>query len=90
MTALLEAQHVTKIFGGGVAQKRRTVALEDFSLSIDGGRAATIGVVGESGSGKSTMAWLLLGLESPTRGDILYQGKALRRLSRPVPQQGPH
>ena len=82
MTALLEARHVTKIFGGGLIKKHRTIALEDFSLSIGGGQPTITGVVGESGSGKTTMARLLLGLESPTRGKVLYEGKDLRRLSR--------
>jgi oligopeptide/dipeptide ABC transporter ATP-binding protein len=82
MTALLEARNVTKIFGGGLIKKYRTVALEDFSLSIGGGQPTITGVVGESGSGKTTMARLLLGLESPTQGEVLYKGKDLRRLSR--------
>jgi oligopeptide/dipeptide ABC transporter ATP-binding protein len=82
MTALLEAQHVTKIFGGGLIKKHRTIALEDFSLSIGGGQPSITGVVGESGSGKTTMARLLLGLESPTQGEVLYKGKDLRKLSR--------
>ena len=82
MTALLEARHVTKIFGGGLIKKHRTIALEDFWLSIGSGQPSITGVVGESGSGKTTMARLLLGLESLTRGDVLYKGKDLRRLSR--------
>ena len=82
MTALLEARHATKIFGGGLIRKHRTLALEDFSLSIGSGQPSITGVVGESGSGKTTMARLLLGLESPTRGEVLYKGKDLRQLSR--------
>jgi oligopeptide/dipeptide ABC transporter ATP-binding protein len=81
MTALLEAQHVTKIFGRGLINKQRTIALEDFSLSISSGQPMITSVVGESGSGKTTMARLLLGLESPTLGDVLYNGRDLRRLS---------
>jgi peptide/nickel transport system ATP-binding protein len=81
MTALLEARHVTKIFGAGVIKRHRTVALEDFSLSIGNGQPSITGVVGESGSGKTTMARLLLGLESPTHGEVLYDGKDLRQLS---------
>ena len=82
MTALLEARHVTKIFGGGLFRKHRTVALEDFSFSIGNGQPSITGVVGESGSGKTTMARLLLGLETPTSGEVLYKGKDLRQLSR--------
>jgi len=82
MTALLEAQHVTKVFGRGLIKKHRVLALEDFSLSIAGGQPTIIGVVGESGSGKTTMARLLLGLEAPSEGRVLYKGKDLRHLSR--------
>ncbi len=81
MTALLEAQRVTKVFTSGLVQRKRTVALEDFSLTLDIERPSIVGIVGESGSGKSTMARLLLGLETPTRGAVLYRGKALQKLT---------
>jgi oligopeptide/dipeptide ABC transporter ATP-binding protein len=82
MTALLEAQHVTKIFSGGMFKTTGVVALRDFSLSVDAESPSIISVVGESGSGKSTMARLLLGLETPTTGAVLYRGKRLHDLSR--------
>src|SRR5438128_8513037 len=81
MTTLLEAQHVTKIFSSGLLDRHSTVALEDFSLAIDGGRPSIGAVVGESGSGKTTLARLLLGLVAPTRGEILYQGQDLQNMS---------
>ena len=80
MTALLEARDVTKIFGSGVSHRADTVALRHFTFGIDAERPSITGVVGESGSGKSTMARLLLGLETPTEGSVLYQGQDLRRL----------
>jgi len=82
MTALLEARNLTMIFGAGLVKRQRTLALDDFSFSMDREQLSITGVVGESGSGKTTMARLLLGLESPTQGEVLYQGKDLRRLSR--------
>src|SRR5512137_1422196 len=81
MTALLEARHVTKIFGGGVFDRNTTVALEDFSLAIDSDRPSITAVVGESGSGKTTLARLLLGLVTPTRGQVLYQGQDLQHMT---------
>lgn len=72
MTPLIEAQNVTKVFGQG---KRRTVALDDFSLTIQDDKPAFITVAGESGSGKTTLARLLLGFLSPSSGQILYKGK---------------
>jgi oligopeptide transport system ATP-binding protein len=81
---LLEVEHVTKhfpvtkglLFASNVGWIR---AVEDVSFRIDSGE--TLGLVGESGCGKSTTAKLVLLLEHPTSGDILYQGINLERLS---------
>lgn len=48
-------------------------AVENASFSVR--RGETLGIVGESGCGKSTTANLLLGLETPTAGDILFNGQ---------------
>jgi len=82
MTAILEAQQVTKIFGGGLFDRTRTVALDDFSMAIDGDKPTITAVVGESGSGKTTLARLLLGVTSPTQGSVLYKGQDLRKLTK--------
>ena len=81
MTALLEARHVTKIFGGGIFDRTHTIALEDFSMAVATDPPAITAVVGESGSGKTTLARLLLGLADTTSGDVCYKGKNLRKLS---------
>jgi len=79
---LLELQHVSKFFGGGgLFNKRKVAALNDFSLEIDAKPPTITAIVGESGSGKTTMARLLLGLETPSSGRVLYRGKDLHRLS---------
>jgi peptide/nickel transport system ATP-binding protein len=83
MTALLEARHVTKVFGaGGLRKQPGNVALSDFSFAVDEEPPTITAIVGESGSGKTTLARLLLGLADPTSGDVLYRGKDLRNLSR--------
>jgi peptide/nickel transport system ATP-binding protein len=81
MTALLEARHVTKVFGGGLFDRTRTVALEDFSMTIADDAPSITAIVGESGSGKTTLARLLLGVTSPSTGSVLYKGKDLRQLA---------
>ena len=82
MTTLLEVRGVTRIFGGGLFDRRSTLALEDFSLAIDSDRPSIIAIVGESGSGKTTLGRLLLGLTAPTRGQVLYKGQNLQTMSR--------
>jgi peptide/nickel transport system ATP-binding protein len=78
---LLEARTLGKVFGGGLLHKSRTVALEHFSLAIAGKPPSITAVVGESGSGKTTLARLLLGIEAPSDGAVLYEGKDLRGLT---------
>jgi peptide/nickel transport system ATP-binding protein len=82
MVAILEARNVTKVFGGGLFSRRRTVALEDFSIAVGGDGPSVTVVAGESGSGKTTLSRLLLGVIRPTSGQILYKGKELTRMSR--------
>jgi oligopeptide/dipeptide ABC transporter ATP-binding protein len=82
MTALLEARHLTKVFGGGVFARRTTRALLDFSLHVDADPPSITAIVGESGSGKTTLARLLLGVIAPTSGEVLYQGKTLPTMTR--------
>ena len=51
------------------------LVLRDISLMIEPGQK--VALVGRTGSGKSTLATLLLGLYTPTEGEILYDGRAL-------------
>jgi peptide/nickel transport system ATP-binding protein len=79
---VIELRHIRKVFGGGGMFNRREVAaLKDFSLTIEADRASITAIVGESGSGKTTMARMLLGLEVPSSGEVLYRGTDLRHLS---------
>jgi peptide/nickel transport system ATP-binding protein len=54
---------------------QRTHALRGVSLRVEAGQR--FGVVGESGSGKSTMVRLLAGLDRPTSGEILFEGRRI-------------
>jgi len=83
MTALIEARHVTKVFGGEFLNRRKAlVALDDLSLTIEEAPPTITAIVGESGSGKTTFARLILGLTAPTYGQICYRGVDMRQLDR--------
>jgi peptide/nickel transport system ATP-binding protein len=56
----------------------RLHALQDVSFRLAAGR--NLGVVGESGSGKSTLARLVMALERPSSGQVLFDGQDLHRL----------
>jgi oligopeptide/dipeptide ABC transporter ATP-binding protein len=77
MTPLFEARGLTKHFpvGGGILGRGKEVvrAVDDIAFAIEPGR--TLGVVGESGCGKTTTAKLVLRLEKPTAGQILFEGQ---------------
>jgi len=77
---LIELDHVTKIYGGGVLSKDETVALDDVCLTVDADTPQITAIVGESGSGKTTLASLLLGFLSPTIGKVLYEGDDVSKL----------
>ena len=73
---ILEAKHIVKTFPaeGG----KSLMANNDINLKFYRGR--TLGLVGESGCGKSTFMRLLVALERPDRGDIIFQGESLSGL----------
>lgn len=55
-------------------------AVRNVSCTFEAGKAYAI--VGKSGSGKTTLLSLLAGLEEPTEGQILFEGKPLSEMNR--------
>lgn len=51
------------------------------SIDLDVRRGEFLGVLGRSGSGKSTMLALMAGLDRPTSGEVLFEGRAIHTLS---------
>ena len=79
---LVELESLEKTFSiqrGLFGKTVHVKAVRDITLSI--GRRETVGVVGESGCGKSTLGRLLLRLEEPTAGRILFRGQDITHLS---------
>ncbi|OBZ19029.1 dipeptide/oligopeptide/nickel ABC transporter ATP-binding protein [Bacillus sp. FJAT-27264] len=80
---LLEAVSLSTTYGKKrswfTTQAGAMQAVHNVSLSLEQGE--TLGLVGESGSGKSTLGRLLLGLEKPTSGKVLYRGQDITGLS---------
>ncbi len=73
---ILEAKNVSRHFPA--SHKRTLIANNDISIRIYKGK--TLGLVGESGCGKSTFMKLLISLDRPTRGEILYRGRDITGL----------
>lgn len=79
---LLEVKGLTKHFTSkqGLFRKEKVVrAVDGVDLVIYPGE--TVSIVGESGCGKSTTGRCILRLIEPTDGQVLFEGKDIRRLS---------
>jgi lipoprotein-releasing system ATP-binding protein len=75
-SVLLQCDKLCKRYQEGKVQ---TDVLHDVSFSINTGELMAI--VGSSGSGKSTLLHLLGGLDTPTSGDVIFNGKAMSAMS---------
>ena len=67
---LLVADHVSRTF---YLEGEEVHAVRDISLTINSGRF--VAIVGRSGSGKTTLLNLLAGLDTPTNGQVRFEGR---------------
>ncbi len=75
MEEILKVENLTKIYKvkSGFFRKKDFYALRGVSLNLK--RGEILCIVGESGSGKSTLGKIVLRLEKPTEGKVLYREK---------------
>jgi ABC-type oligopeptide transport system ATPase subunit len=72
---LLDVSHVSKTFSrGGPFSSRRIQAVNDVNFQIDAERPEIFTVIGESGSGKTTLSRMILNIETPTGGKLVFDG----------------
>lgn len=77
MTHLLDIRGVSKDYG---VLSRPLKVLNDINLKIAAGEV--LGLVGESGSGKSTLGRIVLRLDTPTEGKVVFSGQDITHFSR--------
>jgi peptide/nickel transport system ATP-binding protein len=78
---ILEARDLAKSFylRDGLFRKKEVKAVKGASFKL--ARGKTLGLVGESGSGKTTVGLLLTRLHEASRGQVLFEGQDLLRLT---------
>jgi ABC-2 type transport system ATP-binding protein len=76
---MIEARGLTKRYG-------KTLAVDDLSFAVQSGRVT--GFLGPNGAGKSTTMRMILGLDNPTAGQALIDGKSYKDLHHPLRKVG--
>ena len=75
---ILETKNLTKIYEK--SNNKKVIACNNINLKIRKGK--TLGIVGESGSGKTTLVNMLMDLEKPASGEILYHGRDMSKFTK--------
>jgi len=75
---MIEARNLTKIYK---APASHVIVFEDVNLEVT--RGNLVSIVGPSGAGKSTLLHLLGALDTPTRGEVLFNGENIFKWTAP-------
>ncbi|MHB8295669.1 MAG: ABC transporter ATP-binding protein [Acidimicrobiales bacterium] len=84
--ALLELRDLVKeypVTAGAVLQRKVGSVKAVSGVSVGLAQGETLGIVGESGCGKSTIGRLVVAIEKPTSGAVLFDGQDITKLSGP-------
>lgn len=73
---IVTMENVTKVYGEG---DNRVWGLHDVSMTVSQGE--TLAIVGASGSGKSTLLHIMGGVDTPTSGNVIVDGKDITKLN---------
>ncbi len=73
---IVTMEDVTKVYGEG---DNRVWGLHNVNLSVEQGE--TLAIVGASGSGKSTLLHIMGGVDTPTSGNVIVDGKDITKLN---------
>jgi ABC-2 type transport system ATP-binding protein len=76
---MIEARGLTKRYGD-------TLAVDDLSFGVEPGRIT--GFLGPNGAGKTTSMRLILGLDRPTSGTVIVNGKPFAQVAHPMREVG--
>ena len=68
--------HIKKSF---TVNKKEHVVLDDVSIVFPD--TGLVSIIGKSGSGKSTLLNILMGIEKPTKGKVLFKGKNIAKFN---------
>ena len=83
MSPVLALKNVTKRFRrGGLLSSHSIEAVKDVSFDVAPNGPEIFTIIGESGSGKSTLARMILGIHTPTSGQLLLGGRSIADLVR--------
>ena len=73
---LLELRGISQIYSGGTKQ---FTAVQDVNLTLSEGEY--VALLGPSGCGKSTLLRIMIGLQQPSQGYVIYRGERLRSVN---------